>query len=71
MIRWVLVALLAVALAYAAVVTRYEYSRGVPIFRVDRWTGRVQSWEQECVRRENPFLVQSPKCLEWGQPGWR
>lgn len=56
-----IVILLAGALVGAALVTRYRYSfeRGVPLFRVDRWTGRVQQWDA-CVRRhEEPIPVPS------------
>ena len=49
-VQWALVGLLAVALAYAGIVTRYQYLSTAPSrllagrIRVDRWTGAVQVW---------------------------
>lgn len=48
-VQWALVVLLAVALAYVAWLTRYEYpERFGGTRRVDRWTGAYQ--RLECVR---------------------
>jgi len=44
-VQWALVGLLAVALAYGAIVTRYEYPpQAAGRLRVDRWTNTVQVW---------------------------
>ena len=47
-VQWILVALLAVALAYAAFVTRYHFPDPGARVRVDRWTGARHVWG-ECV----------------------
>lgn len=45
---WTIIAVgaLVLGIALVALLTRYEYHsvRGVVLTRVDRWTGRVQSW---------------------------
>jgi hypothetical protein len=53
MLAVAVVILLAGALVGGALVTRYRYgfAQGVPLFRVDTWTGQVQQW-QSCVRSQ-------------------
>jgi hypothetical protein len=48
-LAWVLVVLMAAGLVYGAVLTRYEYHIARGFYRIDRWTGRVQRYERECI----------------------
>lgn len=44
-VQWAVIGLLAFALAWVAIATRYEYvhQAGAQI-RIDRWTGTLQRW---------------------------
>ena len=68
-VQWALVGLLAVALAYAGIVTRYQYLSpdGAPTLagriRIDRWTGAVQVWG--CLQYQSEGADKSI-CVRYG-----